>query len=190
MGCEVDDRAGRRHAKVSGKVVELKNTITSLLDNMPALTYTKEPETGMYLACNQAFAEFAGKKSPEEVVGLTDADLFDEELAKRFAQDDSVAMSMEEPYVFIEDICDAAGNNRQLQSTKFKYTDIFGRICVLGMAHETTDIAQVRREFASTKEEYEKMSHACNPYGDGHACERIADILEGKKYNSWNSEYN
>ena len=146
----------RNELKESGKVVELKNTITSLLDNMPALTYTKEPETGMYLACNQAFAEFAGKKSPEEVVGLTDADLFDEELAKRFAQDDSVAMSMEEPYVFIEDICDAAGNNRQLQSTKFKYTDIFGRICVLGMAHETTDIAQVRREFASTKEEYEK----------------------------------
>lgn len=28
------------------------------------------------------------------------------------------------------------------------------------------------------QEEYEKMSHAANPYGDGHACERIADILE------------
>lgn len=27
-------------------------------------------------------------------------------------------------------------------------------------------------------EEYEKMAHAANPYGDGHACERIADILE------------
>ena len=28
------------------------------------------------------------------------------------------------------------------------------------------------------EEEYEKMSHAFNPYGDGHACKRIADILE------------
>lgn len=28
------------------------------------------------------------------------------------------------------------------------------------------------------KEEYIKMAHATNPYGDGHACERIADILE------------
>lgn len=26
--------------------------------------------------------------------------------------------------------------------------------------------------------EYAKMAHAANPYGDGHACERIADILE------------
>lgn len=28
-----------------------------------------------------------------------------------------------------------------------------------------------------SKEEYEKMSRASNPYGDGYACERIADIL-------------
>ena len=35
------------------------------------------------------------------------------------------------------------------------------------------------------KEEYDKMSGACNPYGDGHACERIADILEGKEYTPW-----
>ena len=35
------------------------------------------------------------------------------------------------------------------------------------------------------KKEYEKMSKACNPYGDGHACKRIADILEGKEYQRW-----
>lgn len=34
-------------------------------------------------------------------------------------------------------------------------------------------------------DEYELMSGACNPYGDGHACERIADILEGKSYSPW-----
>lgn len=31
------------------------------------------------------------------------------------------------------------------------------------------------------KVEYEKMSKASNPYGDGFACKRIADILEGEK---------
>lgn len=36
------------------------------------------------------------------------------------------------------------------------------------------------------KTEYDKMSKASNPYGDGHACERIADILEGKEYIPWN----
>lgn len=40
-------------------------------------------------------------------------------------------------------------------------------------------------ELLENREEYEKMSHACNPYGDGHASERIADILEGKEYSPW-----
>ena len=32
---------------------------------------------------------------------------------------------------------------------------------------------------------YNKMAKAVNPYGDGHACERIADILEDKPYQEW-----
>lgn len=32
-----------------------------------------------------------------------------------------------------------------------------------------------------SKEEYNKMAHASNPYGDGFACKRIADILENEK---------
>ena len=39
------------------------------------------------------------------------------------------------------------------------------------------------------KTEYDKMSKASNPYGDGHACVRIADILEGKKYTPWKPDY-
>ena len=32
------------------------------------------------------------------------------------------------------------------------------------------------------EEKYAKMAKAVNPYGDGHACERIADIIEGKPF--------
>lgn len=32
---------------------------------------------------------------------------------------------------------------------------------------------------------YDSMSHACNPYGDGRASKRIADILEFGKYERW-----
>lgn len=39
-------------------------------------------------------------------------------------------------------------------------------------------IYQNFRELLENKEEYEKMAHAANPYGDGYACKRIADILE------------
>jgi len=34
------------------------------------------------------------------------------------------------------------------------------------------------KELLENKEVYEKMAHSSNPYGDGFACKRIADILE------------
>lgn len=43
-----------------------------------------------------------------------------------------------------------------------------------------TEEEQIYREFSrllADTAEYNAMSKACNPYGDGHACERIANIL-------------
>lgn len=37
------------------------------------------------------------------------------------------------------------------------------------------------KELLENKDVYDAMAHASNPYGDGHACERIADILEGER---------
>ena len=53
-----------------------------------------------------------------------------------------------------------------------------GTLKLVGTEEET-----IYTEFSrllSDRTEYEAMSKASNPYGDGHACERIADILEGK----------
>lgn len=53
-----------------------------------------------------------------------------------------------------------------------------GTLKLVGTKEET-----IYREFSrllSDKDEYEAMSKASNPYGDGHASERIADILEEK----------
>lgn len=53
-----------------------------------------------------------------------------------------------------------------------------GTLKLVGTEEET-----IYREFTrllTDGEEYRKMSNASNPYGDGHACERIADILEEK----------
>ena len=50
-----------------------------------------------------------------------------------------------------------------------------GTLKLVGTEEET-----IYNEFSrllSDKEEYDAMSKASNPYGDGHACERIADVL-------------
>ena len=42
------------------------------------------------------------------------------------------------------------------------------------------------KELLINKESYEKMSHASNPYGDGHASERIVDAIIEKFYDKKN----
>ncbi len=58
-----------------------------------------------------------------------------------------------------------------------------GTLKLVGTDEET--IYRTFKLLIENKDEYDKMSKACNPYGDGHACERIADILEGKEYTPW-----
>ena len=144
-----------REAIAAKEIAELKDTITSLLDNMPALTFTKDAGTGVYLACNQAFADYAHKENPDGVVGHTDAELFDAETATHFVEDDRLALSMDKPYIFYEDVLDAVGNQRQFQTTKIKYTDTNGRLCLLGMCQDVTDMVRIQHENAMTKEAYE-----------------------------------
>ena len=58
-----------------------------------------------------------------------------------------------------------------------------GTLKLVGTNEET--IYRVFTELLENKEEYARMSNASNPYGDGHACERIADILESGVYSPW-----
>jgi UDP-N-acetylglucosamine 2-epimerase (non-hydrolysing) len=52
-----------------------------------------------------------------------------------------------------------------------------GTLKLVGTEEET--IYAEFTKLLTNQEAYHAMSHASNPYGDGHACERIADVLEG-----------
>ncbi len=58
-----------------------------------------------------------------------------------------------------------------------------GTLRLVGTEEET--IYETFKLLLENKEEYEKMSRACNPYGDGHACKRIADVLEFGSCEPW-----
>ena len=170
----------------AAEVAELKQTITYLLDNMPGMTFTKDAETGVYLACNQAFAEYANRKKPEEVTGHTDAELFDAETARRLVVDDKMALSMDGPYIFFEDATDDEGNRRQVKMTKLKYTDDNGRLCVLGMSQDATDSYRIRRGSVTNKEGYEKARNAGIIYT--HIAQALAQGYADLYYVDMNTE--
>ncbi|MBR0397892.1 MAG: PAS domain-containing protein [Eubacterium sp.] len=132
-------------AKAAGRMAELMGSVGALLTNMPAMTFSKDAATGVYLACNQSFAEYAHKTSPDGVVGLTDHDIFDPETATHFVESDQKAKDMDEPYIFFEDVPDAAGFPRNLQTTKLTFTDGTGRLCLLGMCVDVTEMTRIKQ---------------------------------------------
>ena len=129
------------------KLLALQESVSSLLENMPAMTFSKDINTRKYLACNQAFADYAHKETPEGVVGLTDFEIFDEATAYHFIEDDKKALAMDKAYIFYEDVPDAVGNPRRFQTTKLKFTDTTGRECLLGLCQDVTEAMLIKKEY-------------------------------------------
>ena len=148
---EADNLRLTEEAKNAGKMAELMGSVGALLTNMPAMTFSKEVATGRYLACNQSFAEYAHKENPDQVVGLTDHDIFDPVTADHFVEDDRKATAMAEPYVFFEDVPDAVGIPRNLQTTKLTFTDGSGRLCLLGMCVDVTEMTKTKQAEAESR---------------------------------------
>jgi diguanylate cyclase (GGDEF)-like protein len=164
LGVANDEAEYRRKLEEAQKIGALNQTITSLLDSIPGMAFTKDAQTGVYLACNQAFAEYAHKATPDGVVGLTDAEIFDTETAEHFVEDDHATLLMDKPYIFFEDVPDAAGNQRQFWTTKLKYIDASGRLCLQGFCQDVTDILRLQRENTRAKEDFQKASDTAAIY--------------------------
>lgn len=142
---EEENRRLAEEVATAAKLAELMASVSSLLTNMPAMSFSKDAKTGEYLACNQAFAEYAHKESPAGVVGLTDFEIFDPVTARHFVEDDRKALAMDEAYIFFEDVPDAGGKIiRNLQTTKAKFTDSTGRLCLLGMCVDVTEMTRIK----------------------------------------------
>ena len=153
------NQALETQAEADAKIAELSRSVNSLLTNMPALTFSKDIASGRYLACNQLFAEYAHKENPQGVVGLTDHEIFDQNTADHFVKDDKIALSMDAPYIFFEDVPDAVGNPRHFQTTKQKFYDEQGRLCTLGMCVDVTELVNMKREKNQIREEFEKSRY-------------------------------
>ena len=132
---------------------QMVHSANQMFANMPLLAFAKSAETGKYVACNNKFAVYAGKNSPEEVIGLSDFDLFDQETAAHFVADDKIALDNDAPYVFTENTPDAFGKPFYFQTTKLKYVDMSGQLCMLGMSVDVTETMNLQASLAAEQDE-------------------------------------
>ena len=153
-----ENRRLNEEVQTAARLAEVMGSVSSLLSNMPAMSFSKEVATGKYLACNQAFAEYAGKTRPEEVVGLTDYELFDPETARHFVEDDGKTVAMDKAYIFFEDVPDATGKDlRNLQTTKLTFRETSGRLCLLGMCVDVTEMTRIKTAEAEARTKQQEL---------------------------------
>ena len=125
-------------------------------DTIPDLVWIKDVE-GTYLRCNARFEQFFGA-TKSEIVGKTDYDFVDKELADFFRLNDKIAMEVGEPSTNEEKITFASdGHTEILETIK---TPLYNQnneiIGVLGVGRNITKTKEYERNLIASKEKAEE----------------------------------
>ena len=141
------------HRSLQASQTELGYThslLENLLNSVPDLIFYKDSK-GVYLGCNQAFCDFAGKKSELNIIGFTDFELFDKELAEIFHQKDLSMLRKGKPQRNEEWVTYPSGQQRLLDTLKTPYYN---------KDKEVIGVIGISRDITATKELEEKLNQA------------------------------
>jgi PAS domain S-box-containing protein len=141
------------HSSLQASQSELSQThslLENLLNSAPDLIFYKNNK-GVYLGCNQAFCNFAGKTSENDIIGLTDFDLFDKELAEFFHQKDQTMLRKGKEQRNEEWVTYPDGQQVLLDTLKTPYYN---------KNKEIIGVIGISRDITATKELEEKFNQA------------------------------
>jgi PAS domain S-box-containing protein len=149
LECFVDITERKRMEDESRRQAGL---ITSLLDSIPDIIFFKNVN-GVYLGCNPAFMELVGKKR-EEIVGKTDYDLFDKDIADFFRDHDRKMLESSVARHNDEWITYPDGRKMLIDTLKTPYRDAAGGLLgILGISRDITARTQAEEAVARAAEE-------------------------------------
>ncbi|MCE5321611.1 MAG: PAS domain S-box protein [Bacteroidales bacterium] len=138
--------------------------LRTLVQTIPDLIWLKD-SNGVFITCNKQFEKYFGAKEAE-IIGKTDYDFVDRELADYFRMNDKKAMEACGPSMNEEWITFADGGERiLLETVKVPMTDDEGNmIGVLGIGRDITqrklaedEIKQKNEQLLMVQEDREKM---------------------------------
>ena len=141
-------------------LIQSKAHLRTLVDSIPDLIWLKDQD-GIYLSCNPMFERFFGSKE-SEIVGKTDYDFVDKDLADFFRANDRIAMKADRPSKNEEELTFAANGYKGLFETiKTPMRDSEGKIVgVLGIARDITERKKSENEIIKQKRLFETMFNA------------------------------
>ena len=133
------------HKRVEEALAKERAILETFFDALPNPAWMKNTE-GRYLACNPPFEVFYGA-TRAEILGKTDFDFVDAELAAFFRQKDQAAATAGKPCVNEEWVTFPDGRQRMLLETvKSPVLDAAGQVIgIIGVAHDITERKQVEQ---------------------------------------------
>jgi len=133
---------------------ESETFMRSLIETLPDLVWLKDPD-GVYMACNSKFERlFDAKQS--EILGKTDYDFVDKDLADFFRDKDKAAIIAGKPVVNEEKVTYADDGHREtLETIKTPMFDSRGKLVgVLGIGHNITDRKKIETAIRKSEEQW------------------------------------
>ena len=123
----------------------------AVIEATPDAIFVKDLE-GRYVLVNAAAARFLGK-SPEEILGRRDLELYPEATARRFIEDDRKVLATGRPQHFEGVATDEDGAPQAYLVTKGVYRDKDGAILGLfGISHDITELRHAQETLEQTRE--------------------------------------
>jgi PAS domain S-box-containing protein len=170
------DITKRKRAEQS--VHEIQRQQKAILDNIPDIAWLKDKE-GRFIAVNESFGMACGIK-PENIVGLTDLDIWPVELAEKYREDDKKVIECGRRKQVEEPLVDKDGKEIWIETIKTPIYDKDGIIIgTTGIARDIT--GRKRTEEELKKHQYELEAKTRNLEELNIALEVLLKKREGDK---------
>ncbi|HYO91417.1 MAG TPA: PAS domain-containing protein, partial [Pyrinomonadaceae bacterium] len=116
---------------------ESHSVLRAVIEGTPDAIFVKDIK-GRYVMVNSAFADFL-RKSPAEIIGKSDTELYLPETARQFIEDDRKVLSTGETQTF-EGVAQGPDITQMYLVTKAVYRDHQGRVIgLIGISHDITE---------------------------------------------------